>query len=76
MLIFHLAPVAMNDKVLNMNGWMNFMLYLNNLKKKYPNLSYAVIIILHIKKLTFMIRKEIKNHQVFCRKKENGWTNF
>src|SRR6187431_2334170 len=57
--------------------WLDeFFTWLHDLKKKHQGLFYVVIIILHIKKLTFMTQRGIKIHRVFYQKKENGWINF
>ncbi|MEO5947082.1 MAG: exodeoxyribonuclease III [Chitinophagaceae bacterium] len=53
--------------------WLDEMnKYLNKLRKKFRNSFCVAIIILHILKLIFMIRKEIKSLLVFYPKKENG----
>lgn len=53
--------------------WLDEMnKYLNKLRKKQRNLFCVAIIILHILKLIFMIRKEIRSLLGFYPKKENG----
>jgi exodeoxyribonuclease-3 len=50
--------------------WLDeFNAYLTNLKKQYPKLIVCGDLTSRTKKLTFTIRKAIKNRQVFCLKK-------